>query len=126
MATFNIKKPATENIKTHVNVSTKEVDFSDLPTISGGDTVVLMDIPANSAIDRIVVNVETAATSGISGQLYVGLATEGSVIDLASTGATFIDANEFEATATTISMLTSGTGAIEEGVVSVQATYTIV
>ena len=126
MSTFNVKKSACENIRTQLSVGTKTVDFSDLPNISGGDTVVFMDIPAKSAVDRLVVNVETAATSGISGQMYIASATEGSVIDLETTGATFISADEFELAATTISMLTSGSGAIEAGVVTVQAIYSIV
>lgn len=124
--TFDLTKSSAENIYTMDNVVTKTVDFSKITSISGGDTVKLFEVADKSAIDRYVVVVETACT-GISGTLKDEDATSlSSLVNLEPTGATFVSANDYFTTGKRIDLVTSGTGAIATGKVSVQAVYSIV
>ena len=125
--TFDMKKNACEHLANKMNAPYLAVEFDNIPSLSGGDTVELGTVPTDAAVFLAVVNVEEASTAEVSGQFYIGTDTVGSTINLQVSGATFVhDVDLFETADATLKVLTSGTGAIADGKVAVQLVYSVV
>lgn len=125
MSTFNqIVKGPTKKLDNDLVGASETVDFSDIENVSGGDTVNYFTVPAGAATDRFIVNVITAE-SGISGTLNDG-SSLGSLVNLGITGATYVSSQKVYTADATLSLVTSGTGAIGSLKVAIQGVYSII